>query len=375
MKVLIASGGTGGHIYPGVAIANELKKRHPDWIIEFAGRKDSVEGKVIPYEGYNLNHINVSAFERYYSLWEKLKVVCELFLGCLNSFKLLRKFKPDVVLGTGGYVCGPVVLCASMKKIPTLIAEQNVVPGFTIKTLSRFANKVCLTFEDSREYMYHPDKCITTGNPIRNDFKNYSRVNARAELGMQSDDKLIVSHGGSQGARSINLGIIDLIDKFKDNDNVNFYHICGSDYYDEVIKILNDKNIDFGSKKVKVVEYSNEMPKLINAADLVVSRSGATTVCELNYTGVATIYVPYPLAANDHQTKNAKLIEKSGASIVIKDSDVNSSNFYNVVSSLIEDDERLMAMAVSAKKLGHPNATEQLCDEVERLIDNEKKKI
>ncbi len=368
MKVLIAGGGTGGHVYPGIAIANEIRHRHPDWEIEFVGRHDSIEGRVVPEAGYEIHHLYVSAYERYYSRLEKAQVIGRLLISIKDSFKLMRKIDPDIVVGTGGYICGPIVLTAALKKLPSLISEQNVIPGFTIKTLSRFADTVCTSFKDTAQYMHHPERCVLTGNPVRREFGLFTKEIARKSLKIGPEVKMILSFGGSAGAKTINDSIARLILHYKNDPNVFIYHVTGYDSHQDVIDFLKSNEYDPAQhKNAKVVSYTGEMPMLLNAADLVISRSGAMTISEINYVGAAALYSPYPHAANDHQTKNALVTQNNGASVIIKDSEMTGENLIKTVTEILNNDKLLKEMALKSKELGIRNSAELLCDEIEKL--------
>lgn len=369
MKILIAGGGTGGHIYPGISIANEIKYRHPEWIVEFVGRHDSIEGRVVPDAGYVIHNLHVSGYERYYSVFEKAQVVGRLLISIKDSFKLLHKIKPDIVIGTGGYICGPIVLSAQMKKIPTLISEQNVIPGFTIKTLSRAALTICTSFKETSQYVHRPERCVLTGNPIRREFGLYTRDIARKSLKLKDNAKFILSFGGSAGAKTINDAISDLMIEYIGDENVVMYHVTGDEAYKPFVDKLKSHGFNSAAhKNITVVAYSNEMPMLLNAADLVISRSGAMTISEINFVGVPAIYSPYPYAADDHQMKNAKVTEKHGASIVIPDGEMSGEFLIKTVKNLLKNDTILKDMALKSKELGIRNSAELVCDEVEKLL-------
>ncbi len=318
MKVLIAGGGTGGHVYPAIAIANELKYRHPDWRFEFVGKEDSIEGRVVKSEGYILHHMDVWGYERMYNLAEKAKVVLKLGMSMAQSVGLLRKTRPDIVIGTGGYVCGPIVYTAALKKYPTLITEQNVIPGFTIRTLSKVASTVCVSFPESVAEMARPERCVVTGNPVRRDFGLYNRAVSRKTLKLKDDDKFVLIFGGSLGANSINEAVRPLLTQYASDPSVQITHITGEGTYEAYMESLASQDFDVSvHKNIKILAYSDDMPMLLNAADLVICRSGATTLAEVNYVGVAAVYIPYPYATNDHQMKNAVTAENKGAAVIV----------------------------------------------------------
>ncbi|MCL1803117.1 MAG: undecaprenyldiphospho-muramoylpentapeptide beta-N-acetylglucosaminyltransferase [Eubacteriaceae bacterium] len=365
MMVLLAGGGTGGHVYPALAIANELRHRHPDWDIQFAGRHDSIEGKAVPKEGYTLNELYVSGFERYYSALKKAKVALRAVKSMFDANRIISRLKPNIVIGTGGYISGPMVLAAHLRRLPTLICEQNVIPGFTIKTLSRYADTVCLPFADAKAYMAKPERCVLTGNPVRREFGLFDRSIARKSLKVEDNEKLIVSFGGSLGAASINGAVIGSLDYFADKP-VKLIHITGNSSYEEAIASLPAEL----PGNVQITAYSDEMPMLLNAADLVISRAGAMSVSEINYVGVAAIYIPYPIAVNDHQTKNAQYCEASNAALIIKDSELTPESLQDAIGGFIQSPGALMAMAQNSRRIGITDSAERISIEAEKLIDS-----
>ena len=368
MKVLIAGGGTGGHVYPGIAIANEIRHRHPDWTIEFAGRHNSLEGRVVPKEGYVIHNLHVAGYERYYNAFEKALVVGRLLVAIKDSFVLLHKVKPDVFIGTGGYICGPIGMAAGIKRIPSLITEQNVIPGFTIKTLSRSASVVCTSFEETAQYVHHPERCVLTGNPVRREFGLFTRELARKSLKLGENQRMVISFGGSLGAKSLNDSVREMILRLCGNPNYVFTHITGEKGYQEFMDGLAEAGFDLKAhQNVRILAYTNEMPMMMNAADLVIARSGAMTISEINYVGIPAVYIPYPYAANDHQMKNAQFAEKSGAALIIADAQLNGQSLTQTVMGLLKNDKLLKEMAVKSSAIGFKNAAALMCDEAEKL--------
>ncbi|MDR2519863.1 MAG: undecaprenyldiphospho-muramoylpentapeptide beta-N-acetylglucosaminyltransferase [Eubacteriaceae bacterium] len=368
MKALLAGGGTGGHVYPALAIAKELAHRHPDWDIQFAGRHDSIEGKVVPEDGFELNELYVSGFERYYSGLKKAKVVFRTAKSMSDSFRLLSRLKPNIVIGTGGYISGPIVLAAHLRRIPTLICEQNVIPGFTIKTLSRFADIICLPFEEARAYMKRKERCVLTGNPVRREFALYDRFLARRTFGIGERELLVVSFGGSLGAKSINDAVYGLI-PFLRMKGARLVHITGRSSYSAFAeRMAADPQMAGIGKNIQILAYTNEMPALLNAADLVIGRSGAMTVSEINYVGVAAIYVPLPTAVFDHQTKNAQYCVDNGAAAIIEDARLTAQSLKELVAQLLEEKGMLSKMGEASKAIGIPDSSERIAIQAESLL-------
>ncbi len=371
MKVLVAGGGTGGHVYPAIAIANELRHRHPDWQIEFAGRHNQIEGRVVPAEGYKIHNLHVAGYERFYNLWEKALVVGRLIVAMKDSFVLLHKVKPDIVIGTGGYISGPITMAAALKGIPTLVSEQNVIPGFTIKTLSKVVDTVCIPFSEARDYMAKPEKCVLTGNPVRREFGLFTREMARRSLGIRDEQKFIFSMGGSLGAASINDAVSDMIMKKKDDKSYFFIHVTGKNSHDEVMENLKKKGFEPEKyDNVQILSFTNDMPMMLNGADMVISRSGAMSLSEINYVGVPAVYVPYPYAVHDHQTKNAMFSVKNDAAVLIEDDRLTSDMLISVIDEILSDTTRAEEMRKNSKEIGITNSAELIALEVEKLLKN-----
>ncbi len=369
MKVLIAGGGTGGHIYPGVAIANQIKYEHSDWEVEFAGRSDCIEGEVVPNAGYKLHNIRIYGFERYYSKLEKAKVFLKMFKGYLDAKKLIKEYKPDIVIGTGGFVSGPVVLAAAKSKVKTLIHEQNAVPGFTTKTLSKWADTVCSSFPNTNEFVKYPDRVVYVGNPVRREFGLYTREIARKTLNINNDKIVIVSFGGSLGAKKINDSMMEIINKFKNDELVEIFHITGRGAYREFLDELKENNIDLEKiNNIKIMDYTHDMPILLNGSDIVIARSGAMSIAEITLLGLVGIYVPYPLAADDHQRKNALEIVNKNAGFMILDKDLDGQVLYEHIINLVKDNNLLGIMSENSKKLSNPNSSKMIVKEVQKLI-------
>ncbi len=371
MKVILAAGGTGGHIYPAIAIADEIRHRHPDWEIVFLGKLDSIEGRIVPEAGYHIENIDVAGYERFYSAARKIKVVGKLLLSFHECAAIFRRQKPDIVIGTGGYVCGPVVMTAALRGIPSLIAEQNVIPGFTIKTLSAFADCVCASFEESIPYMKKPSRCVFSGNPVRREFELVNRENARRSLRLDKNDTAVLIFGGSLGAHTLNVAAAELIKYYNSRDRVKIYLVTGDEGYTQVRDALEADKVKI-NENIHILSYCNEMPLMLNAADIVVARSGASTIAEINYVGLPAVYVPFPYAANDHQTKNAVVCEKKGAARVIKDAELNGDVLISMVKNLAENPEQLRVMRNNSLKMGRRDSACVVCDNIDKLIEGKK---
>ncbi|MDF2523625.1 MAG: UDP-N-acetylglucosamine--N-acetylmuramyl-(pentapeptide) pyrophosphoryl-undecaprenol [Clostridiales bacterium] len=362
MKFIIAGGGTGGHINPGIAIAKYIKQKQPDAEIIFVGTERGLETKLVPREGFELKLIKVKGFRRKLSL-DTLVSVKEMFQGFLESQAVIKKFKPDMVIGTGGYVCGPLLFNAALMKIPTLIHEQNAFPGVTNRILSRFVDVVAISFKESEQYFKSAKKRILTGNPVRTELLKVDRASAREKLGIKNDQNLVVVMGGSLGAEKINSTVAEMI---KSNNNLGFKLIfgTGNSQFNKINKELEATE----NKNIEVVPYIYDAANVYAAADLIVCRAGAITCSELTLLGVPSIMIPSPNVTANHQEHNARALEKQGASIVVLEQELTAELLYNQIVDLLKNKTYLNKMAKDAKKIGILNSTEKIYSMLEELI-------
>lgn len=366
MKFLITGGGTGGHIYPALAIANEIKDRHSDANILYVGTAHGLESELVPKEGYNFKTIRVKGFSRKLSK-ETFSTIKELFLGLKDSRKIINEFKPDVVIGTGGYVCGPVVYTASRKGIPTLIHEQNAFPGITNKILSRYVDKVAVSFEEANKYFKYPEKIIMTGNPVRKSLVNVDTKKAYKMLNIDSEIPFVLSFGGSGGQRSLNDSMAYVIRENANNPNIQILHVTGNRFYDSFIENLKKDNIKCG-RNIQIVPYFYKMPEGLNIADLVVTSAGAITLSEITVIGIPSIIIPKAYTAENHQVYNAKVIEEKGAGIMIEEGDLNGELLNRKIQELLNDRKKIKEMAIKSKKIGRITAVSEIVDIVDSLL-------
>ncbi|WP_445716972.1 undecaprenyldiphospho-muramoylpentapeptide beta-N-acetylglucosaminyltransferase [Flavobacterium sp.] len=357
-RFIISGGGTGGHIYPAVAIANELKSRFPEAEFLFVGAKDKMEMQKVPQAGYEIKGLWISGIQRKLTL-DNAMFPLKLASSMLNSFKIIKSFKPNVVIGTGGFASGAVLKAASMLNIPTVIQEQNSYPGITNKLLAKKAHKICVAYENLEQF-FPKDKMILTGNPVRQDLINEaSKSEAIAYFKLDANKKTLLVLGGSLGARRIN----QLIEKELDfllSQNIQIIWQCGKLYLNDYSK-YNEKN------NVQVVAFIDRMDLVYAAADIVISRSGASSVSELCIVGKPTIFIPSPNVAEDHQTKNAKAISDKSGAILIKESELENQ-FEAVFSDLISNESKQSELSQNIKKLALPNATKDIVEEIVKLI-------
>lgn len=361
--MLISGGGTAGHINPGLAIAKYIKSKHPDSNILFVGTSRGMEVKLVPAEGFKLKFIKVRGLRRRLS-FDNIIAVKELFHGLADSKRLIKEFKPDIVIGTGGYVCGPVVFMAWKMKIPTLIHEQNAFPGVTNRILSRFVNNVAISFEESEKYFKTSNKLVYTGNPIRKEILLANRVSAREKLGIKPEEHLIVVTGGSLGAKRINEVVVKMIIKYGKYIDYNIIFSTGNSQF-ETIKYMLKEHV---RPSFKIVPYIYDAANVYAAADIMVCRSGAITCSELTVLGVPAIMIPSPNVVANHQEYNARSLEKQGAAVVINEQNIDEDLLYRQIEDLLRNKEKLHRMSVNSKKMGLANATEKIYSIICNLV-------
>ena len=361
LRVMIAGGGTAGHINPGLAIAKEILKRRKATIV-FVGTEKGLEKELIPKEGFELKLINVRGLKRKFSL-DTFLFVKDLAFGHMQARNLIKEFKPDIVIGTGGYVCGPVLLNASIMGIPTAIHEQNAYPGMTNKILSRFVNAIMISFEESKEY-FGTKKTYFTGNPLRPEIINANREDARKIIKC-GRNKLIVAVGGSRGAEKINKTITNFI---RDGvpEGVKLLFATGEKNFDKVKELLKDIKID--KNRVEIVSYIHNMHEVLAAADLLISRAGATTLSEITALGIPSVLIPSPNVTNNHQEYNARALEKEGAAAVILEKELDETYFKGYILNLIKDNKKLKEMSRKSKKLAKRDSVEKIYEVIENLL-------
>lgn len=359
-KIILSGGGTGGHIYPAIAIANELKIRFPDTEFLFVGAKDRMEMEKVPEAGYNIKGLWISGIQRKITL-KNLMFPLKLISSLWNAFRIIKLFKPDIAIGTGGFASGPLLYAAAFKGIPSIIQEQNSYPGITNKLLGKKVQKICVAY-DGLERFFPEDKIIKTGNPVRQDLLNIDAktVEAKNFFNLKHGKYTLLVLGGSLGSRRINELIENELD-FLDMQNIQIIWQCGKLYYDQY-KIYNN------TKDVQVYPFLNNMDFAYAASDIIISRAGASSVSELCIVGKPVVFIPSPNVAEDHQTKNAMAIVSNDAAMIIKEADLDV-DFENNFAQLIASPERQKQLGENIKKLALVNATKQIVDEVEKLLN------
>jgi len=372
-RVILSGGGTGGHIYPAVAIAKEMKRRYKDVEILFVGTEKGLESRIIPKEGFRLHTIKVRGFARKLS-FENVIAVKESLASVFAVMKLIRSFKPDVVIGTGGYVCGSVLLAAAMLRVPTIIHEQNAFPGMTNKILSRMVDIVAVSFPEAAGFFPKSSRIIVTGNPIRSDLLKVSKKEGLNAFGFTPELPVVFVVGGSRGAKKINETVLPLAKQCVKEGKYQLLHMTGETQYESVKNSYKAEGIPIDAKYLKVVPYLHNMPHAMAAADIIISRCGASTLSEITALGKPAILIPFPYATDNHQEYNGRALEKNGAAVVILERDLKDDILYEEVVNMLQNKERTRKMAERSKELAKLNAAELIVEEAVRLTKNKTRK-
>lgn len=364
VKIVISGGGTGGHIFPAIAIADTLKKRFPQAEILFIGAKNRMEMDRVPKAGYSIEGLWISGFKRELSL-DNLSFPFKLISSMIKARKILKRFKPDVVIGVGGFASGPTMKTAASLGIPIVIQEQNSYPGVTNKIVSKKASVICVAYENMEQW-FPKDKIVLTGNPLRNNIVSLDdkKDEARRYFNLKPDKKTILLVGGSQGALGINRGISAQIASFKEKDCQMIWQ-TGKHYYDQAVQEVNDNGLQ---DRIKCTVFIDRMDLAYAAADVVISRAGAMSISELSLLNKAVVFVPLPTAAEDHQTKNAMSLVNANAAIMVKNSETEKE-LLPTVFGLLEDEERQNEMKNNIARFSKPNAAEDIVDQIEKILN------
>lgn len=362
MNALICGGGTAGHVNPGVAIADALSGIDKTCKVAFVGRLGGDEYKLVEERSIPLYRLRAEGFDRRHPV-KNIKTLSTLTKSVFEAKKIIKDFEPDVIIGTGGYVCAPVILGGRFMKIPTVLHESNAYPGLTTRLLSPLCDSVLLNFEACSRHLKNKKNFKVVGNPLLFDFGKITKDEARRKLGIGKNDYLIVSFGGSGGAEAVNKCIIELMKAYSTkNSLIKHIHAVGNKYYPEIKK--NESNLCRGSHGCKILPYIENMPVVMNAADLVISRCGAMTLSEISAVGVASILIPSPNVADNHQLKNAKQYVSDGCAVLIEENELNLRTLLDAVRDLHHDAERSCTMAFSARKKHNKNATQDIIKEI-----------
>lgn len=368
MRLLFAGGGTAGHINPALAIANYFCDQDNSTEIRFVGTSEGLETGLVPRSGYPLDLIKIHGFDRSLTL-QNFKNICELPGAVHSAGRIIKKFRPDAVIGTGGYVAGPVLYAAAKRHIPTLIHESNAFPGITTKILSRYVDTVALGVEDARQYLGRAKNIVVTGTPLRPSLLTTGEFEARRRLGLDARPFLVI-FGGSLGARDFNRTVVDWISRTAQAGRYQIMLGTGKYHqYDDVMARFRENGVTLAQlPNVSVSEYIYDMDVVMSAADLVISRAGASTLCELTALGKPAVLVPSPYVTGNHQEHNARAVERGGGARVILEKDFTPEALNGAVEDLTCDKEVLAAMKKASRRLGHLDATEALYREVKKIM-------
>jgi UDP-N-acetylglucosamine--N-acetylmuramyl-(pentapeptide) pyrophosphoryl-undecaprenol N-acetylglucosamine transferase len=363
IKVLIAAGGTGGHVYPAIAIADALRDSSANTEVLFAGTKNHMEWETVSKAGYNITSIWISGFHRRFTI-KNLLFPIKLATSIVQSFIIIKKFNPDVVISCGGYVAGPVGWVATKMGIPLIIQEQNSFPGVTNRLLGKNAALIFTAFDDAEKY-FPKGKTERAGNPTRKSLSRANRQEALQAFDFTSDKKTLLILGGSGGAKSINEAMKKHIETLHNDLGLQIIWQCGKRYYDKLRKDIEPQNFNH----LRLKDFIHDMPAAYAAADLVISRAGALSCSELALTGKPSVLVPSPNVAGDHQTKNARSMVDNNAAQMVADDELEK-RLATVVQEIIDDEHRLKEMSKAAEHLARPNAAEEIATETLKLVGN-----
>ena len=361
MKIAVSGGGTGGHIYPALALIREIQKKDKNVEFLYIGTEKGLESKLVPRENIPFKSIHITGFKRKIS-FENVKTVLRFLKGVRDSKKMLKDFKPDVVIGTGGYVCGPVVYAAAKMGIPTIVHEQNSVPGLTNKFLSRYVDKIAICFEEAREF-FPGEKVVMTGNPRASEVLGQDGIKGRLSAGLKLKTPTVLIFGGSRGARPINEAVIKSLTELSGKPYQVLY-VTGDVHFEDVQK---EVELVGNPENVIIKPFIHNMPEVLAGVDLTVARAGATTLAELTSLGIPSILIPSPYVTDNHQEKNARALSENGAARLLLEKDLTGPKLVESIDQILGHDEKLADMKKAAKKLGIPDAAQRLYRLMEEL--------
>lgn len=367
MRVIFAGGGTGGHINPAISIANYMKNKDPEFEALFIGTERGLEKKLVPQAGYDIEYIDIVGFDRR-NMLKNVSVLKKLSQSRKRCREIIKKFKPDAVVCTGGYVSGPVSMAAHKLNIPSIIHEQNVYPGLTVKGSVNYVDYVAVSFEETVNFIKKKEKCVVTGNPVRQEIINSDYKKSREELGI-GDKPLVLIFGGSLGAAKINENVAAILKRLSDDDKVYVLFGTGERNYEEISKKLDGVQL---SENIRIMPYINNMHLAMAAADLVVSRSGAITLSEISILSKPSVLIPSPNVVRNHQEQNAREFEAHNAAVVICENELTPDVLYSKINDLVSQPDKLLQMGNNAKKLSNSNALDDIYKTVLKAINKRK---
>lgn len=367
MKVIIAAAGTAGHINPGIAIANKIKTEEPNSEIIFIGTDRGLENDLVPRAGYKLKQVEA------YGLGKNIIKNFKTFKGIFQAKKIIKEFKPDIVIGVGGYICGPVLLAAHKLKLPTMLHESNAFPGKAVKMLAKITDTILISFEDARNRIPNAKKIVLTGTPIKINTKEITESQKKEmlkQINLNDEKPIVLIFGGSQGAKKINEAVIDLLSQ---NKKLNYKIVlsAGEKQYNKVIEQCKEKKVDISEKSdIRIFPYIYDMGEIEKISDILVCRSGATTIAEISAIGKPAIFIPLPNVSNNHQTYNAKVLENLNAAKIIKNDELTGQKLDNTINLMISNKENLKVMGENAKKISIKNIEDKIYKEIKKTLTN-----
>lgn len=364
LRIIVSGGGTGGHIYPAMALIKRLKERNLIDDVLYVGTEKGLESKIVTREGITFKTIKISGFKRKLT-FQNVKVLKMFFSSITKSKKIIKEFKPDIVVGTGGYVSSAVVYAAHQMKIPTVIHEQNTIAGITNKFLGNFVDKIAIAFKQAESQFREKRKLVFTGNPRAQEAASIKKNDRLSDFGLKPDQPTVLIFGGSRGAEPINKAVINALPDFQ-KATYQMIFVTGRVHYDSVMKRVDDKYKKLDN--VVILPYIDNMPEILPDLKLIVGRSGATSIAEITALGLPAIFIPSPYVTHDHQTVNANAIAENGAAEVIAESDLTSDKLFHDVSEIMNDPSKQQKMSDASKANGVPDASDKLIEVLLGLV-------
>lgn len=365
MRVVLSGGGTGGHIYPALSIAKQCLQHDASTKLLYIGSTQGMEKDIVPLEHIAYEAIDISGFRRKLS-WHNVKTIQRFIQGTRRSKAILKKFMPDIVIGTGGYVCGPVLYAAAKLGIPTLIHEQNVIPGLTNRFLSKYADSVAVSFQDSKGHFPKAKRVIYTGNPSATAVVKADPEKGRRSLNVPKGSKLVVIVGGSGGAKAINDAMIQMSDYIQQLPDVHFVYVTGNAYFETTTAALQQRHNSLPAN-LHTVSYIHNMPEVLAATHLIVNRSGASFLAEITALGLPSILIPSPNVTNNHQHYNARSLADEGAALLLPEQQLSGASLFTEIKKIVGDEQLAESMSQQARSMGQPDAAELVIAEMLQL--------
>jgi len=366
MRIILTGGGTAGHINPAIAIGKKIMKENPSAEILYVGTQRGLESELVPKAGFTFESITVKGFRRRLSM-DTFKSIIAMFKGLIEAQRIMKSYKPDMVIGTGGYVCGPVVFMAALNRIPTLIHEQNAYPGATNRILSHVVKKIMISYTESSSFFKQNQKIVYTGNPVRQEFVGVDRQKSRSDLGIDDGQTFLLSFGGSGGADRMNRTFMEMIGQFNGASNIRLCHVAGKAYYEKFVRQVRDLYPNLESN-VEIVPYLYDMHTYMGASDLVISRAGAISLAEIATIGVPSVLIPSPNVANNHQVFNARVMKEHKAALMIEEKDLDPIGLASEIKRLMDETDTLDNMRENTIQLSMAEAIERIYETIIQVV-------